>query len=179
MSFNLANITAMDLDTGEFDPYYGPYVQIVSGLSLQQALLYSLSEISSLADKVAAQSVLHYRYQAGKWSVAEIWQHLVDTEIIFQYRALRIARGDTTNLAGFDQDEFVQQSRASGRYLEELRQLMLAVRNSSLLLFQMFNDEELKKRGVASGSEISVRALGFLICGHQKHHFKIIRERYC
>ena len=119
-----------------------------------------------------------YRYAPGKWSIAELLLHIIDAERVFQYRALRIGRGDRTDLPGFDQDLFVNNSEAAHRTLDSLREEYNAVRLSSLLLFQSFTKVQLLSEGSADGQGVSVRALGFMICGHQKHHEEILKSRY-
>jgi hypothetical protein len=104
--------------------------------------------------------------------------HVIDAERVFQYRALRIARGDHTPLAGFDQDAYVPNSGAGKRSRESIIEEYRAVRQATISLFSTFDAEALNQRGTASKSEVNVAALGFIICGHQKHHRNIIRERY-
>lgn len=120
----------------------------------------------------------HYSYAEGKWSIAEVMLHLVDAERVFQYRALRIARKDQTPLSGFDHDAYVPVSGAGKRSRESIIEEYKAVRQASISLFSTFDAEVLQRKGKASNSAISVGALGFIMCGHQKHHRNIIRERY-
>jgi hypothetical protein len=119
-----------------------------------------------------------YRYAEGKWTIKEIIQHLIDAERIFAYRALRFARYDATVLSGFDEDYYVLNSTANQRSIMELLTEYSAVRHTSLLLFKSFNNEQLLYSGIASNNNISVRALGFVIIGHQNHHQKIFEKRY-
>ncbi len=104
--------------------------------------------------------------------------HLIDTERIFCYRALRIARNDKTNLPGFDENDFARNSKANKRTLQELTEEFKAVRQATLSLFRSFDAEDWIKTGMASNSEISVRAIGFILAGHAIHHQRIIKERY-
>lgn len=119
-----------------------------------------------------------YRYEEGKWTLAECLGHIYDAERVFQYRALRFGRKDLTALPGFEQDDWIGGNPASAwtkeRHLEEYR----AVRESTLSLFRDFSREDLKFIGTASGQPISLGAIGFIICGHQRHHRNIIRSRY-
>jgi len=121
---------------------------------------------------------MSYAYTDGKWSVAEVLVHLMDTERIFQYRALRFARNDKTELKGFEQDDYIPESEANGRDKEDVLREFLAIRNSSIALFKSFHEEQLKRSGKANGATMSVRALGCIICGHQAHHFNILKQRY-
>ncbi|MBC2840626.1 DinB family protein [Robiginitalea sp. SC105] len=119
-----------------------------------------------------------YRYADGKWTLAESLGHVYDTERVFQYRALRFGRKDATPLPGFEQDEWIWASPAgkwsAERHLEEYQ----AVRQATLSLFRDFSREDLSWKGTASGKPMSLGAIGFIICGHQRHHRNIIRERY-
>jgi uncharacterized damage-inducible protein DinB len=131
----------------------------------------------SLLDETPKEK-LEYAYAEGKWTLAEVLLHIIDAERVFQYRALRFARNDKTPLPGFDQDVYVPHSNASKRTIEDIKEEYMAVRQSTILLFNSFDDEALQRLGVSSGSPLSVRATGFIISGHQAHHLKIIRERY-
>jgi uncharacterized damage-inducible protein DinB len=119
-----------------------------------------------------------YRYAEGKWTIKEIIQHIIDTERIFSYRALRISRNDKTPLPGFEENDYVDNTDANKRGLQELLTELSAVRHATLLLFKSFSEEQLARIGIASENEISVRAIGFIIIGHQKHHQKVFEERY-
>jgi len=121
---------------------------------------------------------LSFSYGPGKWTLAEVLVHIMDTERVFQYRALRFARNDRTDLPGFDQDAFVPNSNASKRSLGDLRQEFVAVRDSSIALFRSFDRETLDRMGIANGLPMGVGAMGFIISGHQAHHLKIIGQRY-
>ena len=103
---------------------------------------------------------------------------MIDTERIFNYRALRFARNDSTELKGFDHDSYNENVEANSRNLQELLDEFKTVRASSISLYKSFSEEVLLRKGSASGNIISVRAIGFLISGHQKHHLKIFEERY-
>ena len=105
-------------------------------------------------------------------------EHLIDTERIFQSRALRIARMDKTELPGFNENEYVESARSNQIALDKLLTDYNSVRQASISLFSNFSDEELKRTGIANGQTISVLAIGFIIIGHPTHHFKILEERY-
>jgi hypothetical protein len=119
-----------------------------------------------------------YRYAEGKWSIKELVQHLIDAERIFSYRALRFARNDKTTLAGFEEDSYVPMSNAEQRRKNDLVEEIKIVNTSSALLFKSFDEEMLEREGIANGSSIYVRAIGFIIIGHALHHRNTIRERY-
>ncbi len=108
----------------------------------------------------------------------EVVQHIIDTERVFCYRALRFARNDKTSLPGFDQDLFVANVNANARNWIDILEEMRVVRQGTILLFKSFTDEALQKIGEGSGKNMSVRAIGFLCYGHQMHHLKVLKERY-
>jgi len=119
-----------------------------------------------------------YRYDIGKWTIKEIIQHLIDCERIFAYRALRFSRNDMTELPGFDENHYTDNSEANQRHLKDLLMEFSLVRHTTLALFKSFSKEALKRKGKGNQVEISVRALGFMIIGHQEHHKKVFQERY-
>ena len=166
-----------ELGSSEYHPYYGPYILALGDVSLADALHQSLESISNLFDQISEEK-LNFSYADGKWTVAEVLVHLMDAERVFQYRALRFARNDSTELQGFDQDLYVPESGANQRSKEQILEEFLSIRKSSVSLFQSLGKTELLRLGKANGASMSVRALGFVICGHQAHHFKILKERY-
>ena len=117
-------------------------------------------------------------YAEGKWTVAQVLQHILDTERIFQYRALSIARKDKTALPGFEQDEYVPVSRAQNRKLSDFIKEFTTVRNSGIALFESFDEAMLKEIGNANGAPLSPRAAGFITAGHQKHHLILFKTHY-
>ncbi len=120
----------------------------------------------------------NYRYAPDKWSVKEVLGHVIDTERIFAYRALRIARNDKTPIEGFEQDDYVRAALSGNRTLAGLIEEFSAVRHAGLLLFRSFDPEAWVRKGIASQKEISVRALVYVIAGHELHHRKILQEKY-
>ena len=119
-----------------------------------------------------------FRYAEGKWSVREVLVHVLDTERVFQYRALRFGRKDSTALPGFEQDDWAPNSNADRYTAEQIIASYEAVRASTIDLYRTFSEEDLRWRGTASGNAMSVGAIGFMICGHQRYHRDILRERY-
>lgn len=120
----------------------------------------------------------NFRYAPGKWTVKEIVGHLADAERIFAYRALRIARGDTTPLPGFEQDDYVRSGNFDSRSLQDLAGEFDAIRVATVHLFGSLSREAWLRLGTASGSRVSVRGLAFIIAGHELHHRGILEERY-
>jgi len=117
-------------------------------------------------------------YAQGKWSIPQIIEHITDTERIFQYRALRFARQDKTELSGFDENIYAAVSKANDRNLEDLLEEYRVVRQSSFLLYKNLDTDQLQFTGKANGNEVAVLALGFMMIGHSVHHFNVIKERY-
>lgn len=119
-----------------------------------------------------------YAYAPGKWTVKEVVGHLGDTERILSYRALRIARGDKTPLAGFEENDYVPAADFGSRSLGGLLEEFQATRRATVALFDGLQADAWARRGTASGSGISVRALACIIAGHELHHRALLRERY-
>jgi len=119
-----------------------------------------------------------FRYAEGKWSVKEVLGHISDTERIFAYRMLRIARADQTPLAGFEQDDYVKTGNFPARALVELLEEFTAVRRASIALLHSFDAAAWLRRGVANQKEVSVRALAYILAGHERHHRQVLQERY-
>ena len=166
-----------DITSSEYHSYYQPYINFLGNVELLSTLKDGKTSFSDFIDTIPS-SKKDFSYHDGKWTIAEVLQHLIDAERVFQYRALRFSRGDTTPLPGFDQDSYVPSSRTSDKNLSTIKSEFLAVREASICLFSSLNNIELKRVGVASDAEMSVRALGFIICGHQEHHKKILQHRY-
>jgi uncharacterized damage-inducible protein DinB len=166
-----------ELPTSEYNPFYHTYVMALGDVDLLDELRNGKQVLLSLLEEIPEEK-LTYAYAEGKWTLAEALVHMLDTERIFQYRALCIARNDKSEFPGFDQDAYVPVSNANSRSKKDLTDEYVAVRDSSITLFASLDEEALKRVGVASGSKMSVRALGFITSGHQAHHVRILRERY-
>ena len=166
-----------ELKKEDFNPYYAPYIASLGDVRLVETLKKQLENFPSFISSIP-EDKFHYTYDEGKWTIAQVLVHILDTERVFQYRALRFARNDKTPLPGFDQDMFVSESKAEDWSREELIENYRIVRKSTISLFEKFSEKDLRKVGIASDSPMSVAAIGFICCGHQKHHRNIIRERY-
>jgi DinB superfamily len=158
-------------------PYYRHYLEIIPGENLMDALYAALNGIKSL-DLTRLTAIGHQVYAPGKWTVHEILQHIMDTERIFQFRALSFARGDAALLPGMDENAYASSSGASNRDIADIISEMITVRNASISLFKSFDKEMLLRTGTANNTLNSVLAIGFFIAGHQIHHFKVMEERY-
>ncbi|MEL6251487.1 MAG: DinB family protein [Bacteroidota bacterium] len=162
----------------ENNEYYDRYIeQIPSDLSLRVGFGSSLEEVVEFFQRIP-EGKLEYRYEAGKWTIKDILQHIIDTERVFAYRMFRIGRGDATPLAGFDQNLYIEPSGANKKSLAELIEEFQILRKSTQSLLGSLLDEDLEQIGEASGFPVSSRALAFIILGHERWHMKIIRERY-
>lgn len=168
----LANLTA-----GEYPVYYQKYLDQLPQEDIMKLLNRQKKEMILFLEKLEEDD-LKLSYAAGKWTVGQVLQHLFDTERIFQYRALRISRGDRTPLPGYDQDLYVPASFANDRNREELIEEYRAIRASGISLFNSFNLAMLKEKGVSSGGELSAAAAGFIIVGHEKHHLNLFKSLY-
>ena len=164
-------------DLTDFPEYYQKYIDWVEEGDLLAALEDSLRTISTFFLYVPEEK-LDYRYQAEKWSIKEVLAHLTDSERIMGYRALRFARNDKTELSGYDQDNYVKNSKAAGRNIAYLVNDYSSARKANLELFKSFDDEMLLRRGIANKWELSVLLIGFVIVGHGFHHVEIIKQRY-
>ena len=167
----------IDVNKNEYAPYFEGYMQAAGTGILIEELEISVHAFIRFVQNIPMDK-FDYRYAEGKWTIKEIIQHLIDTERIFAYRALRISRNDSTPLPGFDENEYVVNTNASERNLQGLLTEMAVVRQATLSLFNSFSKEQLLRIGIASDKNISVRAIGFLIVGHQVHHQRIFEERY-
>ncbi|RXJ45952.1 DinB family protein [Gelidibacter gilvus] len=170
-------MTKRDIGSDEYNSYYQPYIDKTGDGNVFDSLRNN-SEIIIQFFKTIKKEKLDYRYAEDKWTIREILLHLIDTERVFAYRAMCIARKDMTELPGFDQDAFVVHSQANERSVESLLSEYRNVRMATVSLFDSFDLKSLEQIGVANGSDLSVRAIVFIIIGHENHHLEVIKERY-
>ena len=161
----------------EHIPYYAKYMTMVPGDDAWSALTTQIRDTLQMLRPLDDGKARH-RYAPGKWSVKETVGHMADVERVFSYRALRIGRGDATPLAGFDENAYVGPGRFDDRPLPEVLDEFAAVRTATLALFGGFDGEALLRRGTANDSPISVRALAWIMAGHELHHRRLLVERY-
>jgi len=161
----------------EVPAYARGYFELVGEQDPIALLRKQLSETTKLYKSIPSEK-WDYAYAEGKWTIKEVLGHLIDSERIFQYRALRFGRGDTTDLPGFDQDIYVAAGNAPRRSAESLIEEYETVRKSSLLLFEQLNETELERSGTANGAMVKVRWLAYMSAGHEMHHLRILKERY-
>jgi uncharacterized damage-inducible protein DinB len=162
---------------GEYDLYYDRYLAGVPDGDIFQLLERGIEKLAILFEELTEEQA-GYRYAADKWSIKEVVVHLIDVERVFTYRALRFSRNDATPLPGFEQDDFVRESEAAGRTLRALMQEYRAVRAATLALFRGMSEAMLSRSGVANRTEMTVRAVPWILVGHERHHVEILKQRY-
>lgn len=163
---------------GEYAPYAKQYIDVVADSGdpigrIEENRRQMVALMRSLPPEMH-----DYRYAEGKWSLKELLLHVTDTERIFTYRALRIARNDKTPLPGFEEKDYAAESMASTRSMDDLLAEYEAVKDATLALLTSFTEEMFFRTGTASGHNVSVRGLIYMIAGHERHHHRIINERY-
>ena len=158
-------------------PFAGYVARIADEEDIVAALAGQLDNVIDWLSRVP-EGREDYRYVAGKWSIKEIIGHVSDTERVFAYRALRIGRGDTTPLPGFDDQAYVAEVRAENRTLADMAGEWGDVRRASISLFRNLPVDAWQRRGIASDQPISVRALAYIIVGHARHHLEVLEARY-
>jgi hypothetical protein len=162
---------------GEYAAPYAGYIAAVGDADVLALLERQLETVARLLGGVSESRAAH-RYAPGKWSVKEVVGHLADTERVMAYRALRIARGDATPLAGFDENAFVHGAAFDRRSLGSLADEWAAVRRATLALVRPLDAAALQRIGSASGHPVSVRALVYIMAGHVAHHLGVLESRY-
>ena len=162
---------------GEYAPYYERYVSLVQGEDILSTLDQQRRETMLLLS-CRDDDEGDFRYAPEKWSAKEVLGHVCDTERIFAYRALRFSRADATPLEGFEQDDYVRNGAFSQRPLSDLVEDFIAVRRATLSLLRNLDEAAWVRRGTANKNEVSVRALAYIIAGHELHHRRILEEKY-
>jgi uncharacterized damage-inducible protein DinB len=172
-----AALTIARPEPGEYAPYYEGYISLITGSDIlgtldgqrRQMMLFLSGRDESDGD---------LRYAPDKWSAKEVLGHVCDTERIFAYRTLRISRGDRTPIEGFEQDDYVKNGPFARAPLAEIIEDYIAVRRATLTLLRNLDEAAWVRRGVANKNEITVRALAYIIAGHELHHRRILEEKY-
>lgn len=164
-------------EADEYGDFYEDYIKLIDEPNIVQVLIQqgqqTYAVIQRLTDEEASS-----RYEDGKWSVKEIFGHLVDTERIMAYRALCISRGETTSLPGYDHEAYVQQADFDNRSLQSIFTEYDALRNANISMFNSFSKEQTLRTGTANEVSVSVRALAYIIAGHERHHMQVLEEKY-
>ncbi|MCQ0110766.1 DinB family protein [Zhouia amylolytica] len=168
---------ATDIGANEYDAFYANYIKVLDDIELMKAMEEGANQFSKLLEALPEGKML-YAYAPGKWTIAEVVLHVIDAERVFQYRLLRIARGDQTNMPGFEENDYVPASKANLRSRESLLKELKAVRASSIELVKSFDEEAFSSKGFVMNNPFTARAIAFIICGHMKHHVNVIEDRY-
>ena len=164
-------------EPGEYAPFYHRYISLVAGSDILMTLDAQRRQTMLLLSG-RDQSDGDFRYAPDKWTAKEVMGHVCDTERIFAYRALRIARGDPTPIEGFEQDDYVRNGPFARAPLAEIIEDYIAVRRATITLLRNLDEAAWARRGVANRNEVSVRALAYIIAGHEFHHRRILEEKY-
>jgi uncharacterized damage-inducible protein DinB len=163
--------------SNDYAPYYGKYVMLVPDGDFLEILETQLREMKLLLEPLTDEQG-DFRYAPGKWSIKETLGHVNDAERVFAYRLLCITRGDQTPLPSFEQDDYVKVSNSSARKLSDLLEEFTAIRCSTVALIRSLDDASWLRRGTASGKEVSVLAMAFIIVGHALHHRTVFEKQY-
>lgn len=158
-------------------PFYSRYVKLVSAVSMPLALQESGAVIQEYAGNWTKETG-DYRYGPEKWTAREVLLHMIDAERVFAYRALRFSRGDQTDLPGFDENQYGSQYAQDPRDVPAILHEMRTLRESTIAMFSGFTPEIMERTGTASTVRVSVRSIGEIIVGHEKHHLKVLKEKY-
>ncbi|WRP05590.1 DinB family protein [Rossellomorea aquimaris] len=164
-------------ETNEYPPYYKEYVNNVPDGELLHILDDQQKETMNLL-KDLSEETAQYQYAPGKWTIKEVIGHITDTERIMCYRLLSIARGEQEKLPGYNDDEYVRRGQFNRFSLSDLLNQQALVRQHTILLLSSMDEEALRQRGNANGSEVTARALGYIIAGHEVHHRRLIKNKY-
>ena len=162
---------------GEYAPYYESYIRLVQGEDILDTLDQQRRETMLLLCGRDDEEG-DFRYAPDKWSAKEVLGHVCDSERIFAYRALRISRADATPIEGFEQDDYVRNGPFAQRPLADLIEDFIAVRRATVSLLRNLDEAAWSRRGIANKNEVSVRALAYIIAGHELHHRRILEEKY-
>ena len=162
----------------EYAPYYGKYVSLVPDDEMDVVHHLADQHHETVDALRKAKGKGDFAYEPGKWTIKEVVGHMCDTERVMAYRALRFSRGDQTELPGFEQNDYVAASNFNSRTIDDLLEELWSVRAATLSLAKHLPKDSLARRGVASGNPVTVRALLYIIAGHERHHLGILRDRY-
>jgi len=166
----------MQIDKSEYGSYYGRYIELVNGIPLESLWASGMNDVITLMDSLTDEEAL-IRYEDDKWSLKEVIGHMLDTERIFCYRALAMARGEE-DIKGYDHNVYLENADFDRFSLSSLKKQYHITREYSKSLFESFNREELQRTGTVNNSTFSVRAMAYVTAGHEQHHLHIIAEKY-
>ncbi len=162
---------------GHYPIFYKGYIDTLEDIELMATLTTEKDRALAVFHSIPLEKA-DYRYADGKWSIKQVLIHIIDTEMVFGYRALAIARGEKQELPGFDQDEYMAGTTDQNTSLSELISCFADLRSANIALFKRLREEDLEKEGIASGYPVKVGVLGYFIAGHCRYHLNILSERY-
>lgn len=162
---------------GDHSEPFQTYIDETTGLTINDLVTNYSSQLNNFISSLP-ENKEDYAYAAGKWTVKDLLQHMIDTERIMTYRALTFARKDSVALPGFNENEYADSAKASFRSLADLKEEYIALRKSTDLFLTSLSEEQLLQKGISNGYPLSVNSLAFIIFGHSIHHKKILQERY-
>lgn len=160
----------------EFAPYYQGYIDTVDDDVIDE--LETQANAFAEFIKAIPDDKADFAYDEGKWTIKELLGHVIDTERIMTYRAVRFSRSDTTPLPGFEENFYVDHAHFNDRTLSDLAEEFNLLRRANLHFFRSLNEDEMGRSGIANGKSMTVRALLFVLAGHVNHHRRILTERY-
>ena len=163
--------------TANAPEYFHKYIQLVPSSDLETAFKLHQTDLLSLLEGIDSDKWDH-RYAPDKWTIKELVQHIIDTERVFAYRALCVARKEKQSLPGFEEKDYAAASKAGKRDPHDLMEELGLVQKSTAKLFESFDNEQLNQVGIANGKSVSTKALGYIIIGHVIHHKHILEEKY-
>ena len=167
----------MTLAATDYAPAFAGYVSLVPEEDIVSVIEQQSSETQKLIASLD-ESRSMYRYAEGKWSVKEVIGHITDAERVFGYRALCISRGDKNSLPGFDENEYMRNANFDDWRVGDLAESYALTRRANIVMFRNMREDVWDWRGIANNNEITVRALAYVIAGHERHHLRVLRERY-
>ncbi len=162
---------------GDYSPYYEDYIKLVEGNDPVNIMEKQLTETPKFFGAIP-EAKGNYSYAEGKWTIKEILGHIIDTERVFAYRVMCIARGEKQSLPGFEQEDWVKASNFAKRKLIDLIDEYKKLREANLAMLKSLDEEAIGRKGIANNKNITVNALFYIIPGHEKHHLNILKERY-
>jgi uncharacterized protein YijF (DUF1287 family) len=161
----------------EYSENYKKYIDLVKGDNIIKALANQVIDVQAIISEIPEEKE-DFAYAPGKWTIKEVLGHIIDTERIFAYRALRFARKDTTPLPGFDENEYVKHANFQKQTLYNLAHEFGIVREANLALWKQFDEEVMTRIGTANNKDMSVRAVLYAVAGHASHHLNVIKIKY-
>jgi uncharacterized damage-inducible protein DinB len=168
---------ARPIPSRDYAPYQDNYISLAAGETAQEALTNHAKDLLAFYTSLPEEKA-DYAYAAGKWTIKDVLQHVIDSERIFSYRVLRIARHDETPLPGFEEKDYAATANASKRTLDSLKEEFKLLRASTDALILSLSEEQLQRRGTTSGISVAANTYAFIIYGHLLHHKHVIEERY-